>query len=143
MSKSKKNKKKLTGPQKAALIRGDTLPASVLKGKKVPKSVKASFMRAAMVKAEKASHPYDPRVYMARKGDSFPYRETPGSVHSAIDQLMAEASQVNQREAAEARRQREEKIYQEPRPNAFGDMPEQAPEGVALMNVGPGLYGRM
>jgi hypothetical protein len=144
VAKSKKAKKKLTGPQKAALIRGDVLPASVLKGKKIPRSVKAAFMKASVEKARKADegNPYDPRVYMPRKGDSFLYRETPGSVHSAIDQLMADAAAVNQKEAAAARERKENKRHQEPRPNAYGDTPDRVVKSVSLMNVGPGIYGR-
>jgi hypothetical protein len=102
--KTKKNRK-LSKPVRAALERGDIVPESALRGKKVPKSVRAAFMKASMEKAADKRSPYDhrlydPRLHMLRKGDSFPGRETPGSVHTAIDQLMAETVMVLKAEAA-------------------------------------------
>lgn len=74
VAKAKKNKKnkKLSRPVRAALERGDIVPESALRGRKVPKSVKTAFMRASVQKmqaAEKAAAPVNP-VYMVRKGDA-------------------------------------------------------------------------
>jgi hypothetical protein len=134
VAKKNKKNKKLPSPVRAALERGDIVPESALKGKKVPRRVKNAFMKAAMEKA--AAPPLIDPVYMARKGDFYPYRTTPGSVHTAIDALMAEAAAVNRREAAQAR-EREEKIRQEAQPNWYGD--HSVVRSAPLVNVNRGV----